>query len=229
LGLAICRQLARAGAKVAFTYSRSAEDAAEARAGLERLGAEVLVYQGSVADAAHVQATAADIVAKWGGIDVLVNNAGVTQILPIAFVEEADWDAVMDVNVKGVYLCSRAALKPMIRARAGHILTIGSFGSGRVIDAPVHYAASKSALHGFTEALAKEVGRYGIKVNLLAPGLLDVGFSRALPQHRIDEYLGQSALGRLGTVEETARLAAFLVSADNSFMTGAKVFADGGV
>jgi CheY-like chemotaxis protein len=85
LGLAICRELARAGAKVAFTYSKSAEDAAEARAGLEQLGAEVLVYRGSVADAAHVQETAGDIVAKWGGIDVLVNNAGVTQILPIVF------------------------------------------------------------------------------------------------------------------------------------------------
>ena len=118
LGLAICRELARAGAKVAFTWSRNAEDAVEARAQLERLGAEVLDYRGSVADAAHVQDTAADIIARWGGIDVLVNNAGVTQILPIAFVEEADWDAVMDVNVKGVYLCSRAALKPMIRARA---------------------------------------------------------------------------------------------------------------
>ena len=229
LGLAICRELARAGAKVAFTWSKSAEDAAEARAGLELLGAEVLDYQGSVADAAHVQKTAGDIVAKWGGIDVLVNNAGVTQILPIALVEEADWDAVMDVNVKGAYLCSRAALKPMIRARSGHILNIGSFGSERVIDAPVHYAAAKSALRGFTEALAREVGRYGIKVNLLAPGLLDAGFSRALPQHRIDEYLGQSGLARLGTVAEMARLAAFLVSADNSFMTGAKIVADGGV
>jgi len=229
LGRAICLELARRGAKVAFTWSRNAEDAADAHAELERLGTEVLDYQGSVADAKHVQDTAADIVAKWGGIDVLVNNAGVTQILPIAFVEEADWDAVLDVNVKGAYLCSRAALKPMIRARSGHILNIGSFGSERVIDAPVHYAAAKSALRGLTEALAREVGRYGIKVNLLAPGLLDVGFSRGLPQHRIDEYLDQSAAGRLATVEEMAKLAAFLVSEDNSFMSGAKVVADGGV
>ncbi|HJY79287.1 MAG TPA: SDR family oxidoreductase, partial [Burkholderiales bacterium] len=84
-------------------------------------------------------------------------------------------------------------------------------------------------LRGLTEALAREVGRYGIKVNLLAPGLLDVGFSRGLPQHRIDEYLDQSAAGRLATVEEMAKLAAFLVSEDNSFMSGAKVVADGGV
>jgi 3-oxoacyl-[acyl-carrier protein] reductase len=229
LGLAICLELGRRGAKVAFTWSRNTEDAADARAALERLGAEVLDYRGSVADSAHVQDTAADIVAKWGGIDVLVNNAGVTQVLPIAFVEEADWDAVMDVNVKGAFLCSRAALKPMIRARAGHILNVGSFSSERVIDAPVHYAAAKSALRGLTEALAREVGRYGIKVNLLAPGLLDVGFSRGLPQHRVDEYLGQSAAGRLGTVEEMAKLAVFLVSDDNSFMTGAKVVADGGL
>jgi 3-oxoacyl-[acyl-carrier protein] reductase len=229
LGLAIGRELARAGAKIAFTWSRNAEDAATARAELQRLGAEVLDYRGSVADAAHVQKTAADIVARWGGIDVLVNNAGVTQILPIAFIEEADWDAVMDINVKGAFLCSRAALKPMIRARSGHILNVGSFGSERVIDAPVHYAAAKSALRGLTEALAREVGRYGINVNLLAPGLLDAGFSRGLPQHRIDEYLDQSASGRLGTVDEMAKLAAFLVSTDNSFMTGAKVVADGGV
>ena len=116
--------------------------------------------------------------ASWGGIDVLVNNAGINQVLPIALLEEADWDAVMDVNVKGAYLFSRAALKPMIRARRGHILNIGSFASERMIEAPVHYAAAKSALRGFTEALAREVGRYNIQVNLLAPGLLDAGLSR---------------------------------------------------
>jgi len=231
LGLAIGEALARAGARVAFTYSRNRDDADEARARIAAAGggAEPLVFQGSVADAAHVQATVAAIVAAWGGIDVLVNNAGTTQILPIALREEADWDAVMDVNVKGAYLFSRAVLKPMIRARAGHILGIGSFASERVIEAPVHYAAAKSALRGFTEALAREVGRYNIKVNLLSPGLFDAGLSRSLPQHRLNEYLGQSALGRLGTVDEIARLALFLVSDENSFMTGAKIVADGGL
>jgi 3-oxoacyl-[acyl-carrier protein] reductase len=231
LGLAIGLAFARAGAKVALTYSRNVQDAEEARARIAEAGAgtEPLVFQGSVADASHAQATVAEVVAKWGGVDVLVNCAGITQVLPIALLDEADWDLVMDVNVKGAYLFSRAVLKPMIRARAGHILCIGSFASERVIEAPVHFAAAKSALRGFTEALAREVGRYDIRVNLLAPGLLDVGLANNLPQHRVGEYLSQCALGRRGTVAELAQLALFLVSDENSFMTGAKISADGGV
>ncbi len=117
----------------------------------------------------------------------------------------------------------------MIRARAGHVLNIGSFTSERLVDVSAHYAASKSALRGLTEALAREVGRYDVKVNLLAPGLLDAGLGRLLPQHRIAEYVGQCALGRLGTADEIAALAVFLVSDDNTFMTGAKLVADGGL
>ena len=229
LGLAICQALARAGARVAFTFSRNVDDAGAARARIAEAGTEPLVFQGSVADAAHVRQTVAALVAAWGGIDVLVNNAGITQILPIALLEEEDWDAVMDVNVKGTYLFSRAVLKPMIRARAGHILNIGSFASERIIEAPVHYAAAKSALRGFTEALAREVGRYNIRVNVLSPGLLDVGLARILPRHRIAEYLSQCAMERLGTADEIAQVAAFLVSDDNSLMTGAKIVADGGL
>lgn len=229
LGRALGEAFAREGARVAFTFARNAADAEEARARIAACGAAPLVFQGSVADAAHVERTVAALAEAWGGVDVLVNNAGVTQILPVALLEERDWDTVMDVNVKGTYLFSRAVLKGMIRARAGHILNVGSFSSERVVEAPVHYAAAKSALRGFTEALAREVGRYGIKVNLLAPGLLDVGLARMLPQHRIAEYLSQCALGRLGTAEELARMAVFLVSDGNSFMTGAKIVADGGL
>ena len=117
----------------------------------------------------------------------------------------------------------------MIRARSGHILNIGSFASERVIEAPAHFAAAKSALRGLTEALAREVGRHNIKVNLLAPGLLDVGLAQMLPKPRIDEYLSQSALGRLGEAREIAAIAAFLGSDENTFMAAAKVVADGGV
>ena len=135
----------------------------------------------------------------------------------------------MDVNVKGAYLYSRAVLRSMIRAKAGHILNIGSFASERVIEAPIHYAAAKSALRGMTEALAREVGRYNIKVNLLSPGLLDCGLAQMLPKHRIDQYLAQAALGRLGTAAEVAEIAAFMISDDNSFMAAAKIVADGGL
>lgn len=229
LGRAMCEAFAAAGAKVAFTYRTDTSDAEAATTSLVALGCEPLVFQGNVADAAHVKDTVAAVVAAWGGIDVLVNNAGVTQILPIALLEEADFDQVMAVNVKGPYLFSRAVLRSMIRAKSGHILNIGSFASERVIEAPLHYAAAKSALRGMTESLAREVGRYNIKVNLLSPGLLDCGLARMLPKHRIQEYLAQSSLGRLGTAREVAEMATFLVSDENSFMAAAKIVADGGL
>jgi 3-oxoacyl-[acyl-carrier protein] reductase len=229
LGRAMAEAFAAAGARVAFTFRTDAQDAEAARAALVALGCEPLVFQGNVADSAHVKEAVAAIGKAWGGIDVLVNNAGITQILPIALLEEADFDAVMAVNVKGPYLWSRAVLRSMIRAKAGHILNIGSFASERVIEAPVHYAAAKSALRGMTEALAREVGRYNIKVNLLSPGLLDCGLARMLPKHRVQEYVAQASLGRLGTAKEVAELATFLVSDENSFMAAAKIVADGGL
>jgi 3-oxoacyl-[acyl-carrier protein] reductase len=229
LGRAIAIALARRGARVAITYSKNDDDAAEARAEIARAGHEPLVLKGSVASAPHVKEAVAAVVSAWGGVDVLVNNAGITQVLPLALVEEPDWDLVMDVNAKGAFLFSRAVAKHMIKARGGRILMIGNFASERLVEAPVHYAASKSALRGLTDALAREVGRYGITVNLLAPGLMDVGLARTLPQHRVDEYIAQCALGRTATAVEIAEHAAFLVSDAASFVTGAKIAVDGGV
>lgn len=229
LGRAFCLAFARAGARVAFTYSSDDADAEETRALLEEITPDVLVFKGSVDDAAHVKSTLKTIVQTWEGIDALVNNAGVNQVLPIALLEEEDWDWVMSVNVKGSYLFARAALRYMIRQKSGHILNIGNFASERIIEAPVHYAASKSALRGFTEALAREVGRYHIGVNLLSPGLLETGLAQMLPQHRLNEYLEQCPAGRLGRADEIAQMATFLISDDNSFMTGAKIAVDGGL
>ncbi len=229
LGRAICLAFARAGAKIAFTYQERDEEAAETCRLLRVMGAEPVVSKGSVFDAKHVAAAVKATETAFGGIDILVNNAGLTQILPIALLEEDEWDAVMDTNVKGAYLFSRAALRSMIRSKKGHILNIGSFGADRIVDAPVHYAASKAALVGFSLALAKEVGRYGVAINCLVPGLLETGLSHRLPKHRVESYVGQAALGRLGTVAEIADLATWLVCDENSFMTGAQVVIDGGL
>lgn len=229
LGRAMCEAFAEAGAKIAFTYRTDTADAEATREALQARGCDPLVFQGDVADSAHVKHVVGTIVKDWGGVDVLVNNAGITQILPIALLEEADFDAVIATNVKGPYLFSRAVLRSMIRAKSGHILNIGSFASERVIEAPLHYAAAKSALRGMTESLAREVGRYNIKVNLLSPGLLDCGLARMLPKHRVQEYVSQASLGRLGTAREVADIATFLVSDENSFMAAAKIVADGGL
>jgi 3-oxoacyl-[acyl-carrier protein] reductase len=229
LGLAMCVAFARHGARVALTYKNDDASAEDAKKRIEEIGEAPLVFKGSVADAAHVKSTVEAVAKAWGGIDVLVNNAGITQILPISLLEEADWDNVMNVNVKGVYLFSRAVLRHMIRARRGAILNIGNFASERIIEAPIHYAASKSALRGLTEALAREVGRYAIRVNLLAPGLCEVGMAEGLPQHRLREYLDKCPADRLAKPAEIAEMAAFLVSDSSSLMTGSKVVLDGGL
>lgn len=229
LGRAIALGFARGGARVAITYAHDDADAEECLRLLAGAGGEPLVFKGSVADAAHVASVVRELTAKWQGLDVLVNAAGVMQVLPLALIDEPDWDETIDTNTKGAFLFSRAAAKVMIRQRSGAILSIGNFASERVIEAPVHFAASKSALRGMTESLAREVGRYGVRVNLLAPGLLEAGLANMLPQHRLDEYLEQCPAGRLGTYEEVARVALFLCSDDASFVTAAKVAVDGGL
>lgn len=229
LGRALCLAFAAAGAQVAFTYHREDEEAEATRRQLAELGAQALVFKGSVTDAAHAKATVDAVVKAWGGLDVLVNNAGVMQVLPIALLEEADWDHVLDVCLKGPYLFARAALRPMMRARRGHILNIGSVAGERIVEVPVHYAAAKAGLAGFTRTLAKEVGRYGIAVNELSPGLLTDGLGQQAPPHRREDYVRNCPLGRLGSLEETAALATWLVCEENSFMSGARLNFDGGL
>lgn len=162
-------------------------------------------------------------------MDVLVNNAGVSQNLPLALIEEEDFGRVMDVNVKGTFLMSKVVLRGMIRRKAGVILNIGSLAGVRMIEAPIHYSASKAAIVGLTRAMAKEVARHNVRVVSLAPGLLEDGMGKNLPDHRLQDYLKHCSLGRLGTLVEAARAAVFLVSDRNTYMSGETVVLDGGV
>lgn len=229
LGRALCLAFAAAGAKVAFTYRESDADAEQTRQLLLQAGADVLVFKGAVSDVEHARSTINAIVAAWGGLDVLVNNAGVLQILPVALLESEDWDRVLDTCLKGAYVFSRAALRPMIRAKTGQILNIGSLAGDRMIDAPIHYAAAKAGLLGMTRALAKEVGRYGIAVNYLSAGLLEQGVVQQAPQYRRDDYLRHCPLGRMAGLAETAAFVTWLVSDENSYMSGARLAFDGGL
>lgn len=229
LGRALCLAFAQAGAKVAFTFHKDETEATHTLAQLKDLGGEAKQFQGNVSDAKHARACVDEIVKDWGGLDILVNNAGIMQILPMAMLEEEDWDKVMDVCLKGPYIFSRAALRPMLRAKRGHILNIGSVAGERIVEAPVHYAAAKAGLQGMTRALAKEVGRYGIVVNDLSPGLLDGGLGQQAPQGRRDEFVANCPLERMGSLEETAAFATWLVSDENSFMSGARLSFDGGL
>ena len=229
LGRAFCHRFALEGAAVAFNYSTDDEGAKTTTELVENNSARALSFRVSVTDAAELDRMAKQIEQEWGGIDILVNNAGISQPLPVALMEEADWDSIMDINVKGQFLASRAVLKGMLKRRQGCILNIGSLAGLRLLEAPVHYSASKAAVKGFTEALSKEMARYNIRVNCLAPGLLEEGVAQNLPEHRVREYLKHVALHRKGTLEEVAKFAAFLVSDRNSYMTGATIIMDGGL
>src|SRR3979409_2483720 len=164
-----------------------------------------------------------------GPIDTLVNNAGIGQVVPLALMEEEDWDRMMDTHVKGAFLATQAVLRGMVKQKRGRILNVSSLAGVKMMQAPVHYATAKAALKGFTESLAKEIGRYGITVNCVAPGILDEGVSDHLPPARKDEYLRHCALRRTGTLAEAADVVAFVASERASYMNGATVVVDGAV
>jgi len=222
LGRAICLTLAREGARVAFNYTRSDDDARET---LAQLGPLASAHKVSVLDKAGLDA----VVRELGRVDILVNNAGHGQVVPLALMEEEDWDAMLDTHVKGAFLTTQAVLRAMVREKYGRIINVSSLAGIKMMQAPVHYATAKAALKGFTEALAKEVGRYGITVNCVAPGILDEGVSDHLPPARREEYLRHCALRRVGKLSEAAEVIAFVASERNSYMNGATVVIDGAV
>ena len=229
LGAAMVRVFAPAGAKVGFSYARNEEAAKALVETVAAAGGQAFGYPVSVLDTPGTEGMMRDLETRFGPLDILVNNAGISQNLPLPLLEEEDFDKVLDVNVKGAYLTSRAALRGMMRRKKGVILNIGSLVSERILEAPIHYTTSKAAIDGLTKALAKEASRHGVRVLCLAPGLLEDGLGKNLPEHRLVDYLKHCALGRVGTLEEVAKLGCFMASDEASYMWGATVVADGGV
>jgi 3-oxoacyl-[acyl-carrier protein] reductase len=229
LGRAIATTLSREGARVAITYLKARPEAEAVLAELQA-GPGGWAFPVSVTDREGTRALCKAVEADGGQpIDILVNNAGHGQVVPLALMEEEDWDRMMDTHVKGAFLTTQSVLRGMVRQRRGHVLNVSSLAGVKMMQAPIHYATAKAALRGFTEALAKEVGRYGIQVNCIAPGVLEDGVSANLPPARRDEFIRHCALGRLGTHQEVAEVVAFLVSSRNSYMNGATVVVDGAV
>jgi 3-oxoacyl-[acyl-carrier protein] reductase len=162
-------------------------------------------------------------------VDILINNAGITQVMPFALIEEEDWDRVMDVNVKGMFLVTKAFVRPMIRRKQGAIVNLGSLAGMRVLEVPVHYATAKSAVIGFTLSLARELSRYNVRVNAVVPGLLTDGVSRNVPDDQREDYLRHCTVGRAGKPEEVAELVAFLASERASYINAQAIHIDGGI
>jgi 3-oxoacyl-[acyl-carrier protein] reductase len=229
LGRAICLALAREGAFVAFNYLKSDADADATVGQIEAAGGRASAHKVSVLDKAGLVELMRGIDHAHGKIDILVNNAGFGQVVPLALMEEADWDDMLDTHVKGAFLTTQAVLRIMVRERYGRVINVGSLAGIKMMQAPVHYATAKAARKGFTESLAKEIGRYGITVNCVAPGILDEGVSDHLPPGRKDEYLRHCALRRVGRLEEAADMIAFLASERASYTNGATLVVDGAV
>lgn len=227
IGSAIVRSLAAHGARVAFSFHNREDRARE----LERElgGQRAKAYPLDVLDKGDSVQVAEQAALDLGPVDILINNAGITQIMPFALLEEEDWDRMMDVNVKGMFLVTKAFVRGMIRRKQGAVVNLGSLAGMRMLEVPVHYATAKSAVVGFTLSLARELARYHVRVNAVVPGLITGGVSSNVPEKQQEDYFQHCAVGRAGKPEEVAELVAFLASDRASYINAQAIHIDGGV
>ena len=225
IGLAIAKRLHEAGAKVAI-IGRQAEQAEKVAAGF---GARVAGFGCDVADEAAVEAAVAAAERTLGPLSVLVNNAGVTRDNILIRLSGADWDAVLDANLKGAFHTTRAVIKGMMKRRAGRIINITSVVGLTGNKGQANYAASKAGLIGFTKSIAREYASRNVLANCIAPGFIATEMTAALPEEARDALLGQIALGRLGEPADVAGAVLFLASDLASYITGQVLVVDGGM
>lgn len=228
LGRALCQVFAREGADIAFNYSNSDSAATEVIAEVEALGRKALAFKVSVTDRDGIKKMSKDILDTLGGIDILVNNAAINKADSFVTTTEKAWLNIIDTNVNGLYYVTKPFFKQMLRQRSGSILNISSIGAVRSLPTSVHYATSKAAVIGFTKCLAREASQFNVTVNCIAAGIFDTDLGHSLPDPFKDIYAHWCMKSRLGSPEELAEFAAFLVSPRNTYMTGEVVTIDGG-
>ncbi len=229
IGLAISARLARDGYDLLLTYQRDAEAAESARAEIAAHGGKVELLAADIGTADGAGQIIETALSVLGKVDVLVNKAGITRDGLMMRMSEDDWDAVVDTNLKGTFLLSKAALRPMMRARYGRIINVTSV-VGQVGNAgQANYASAKAGLIGLTKSMAKEVGSRNITVNAVAPGFIQTRLTDVLKDEQKAAVLGQTPLGRFGQPEDVAAAIAFLGSDDAGFITGHTLTVDGGL
>ncbi len=224
VGGAIVRRFSQDGFQVAFTFRHRRERAEQLQKETGALG-----FQGDLMDRERVREIVEEVLETFGQIDVLVNNAGLTQVMPFALIEEEDWDQILTANLKTMFLVTKEVVRSMIKHRKGVVINIGSLAGHRLLEVPVHYATAKAGVSGFTLSLAKELSRYNIRVNEVVPGLLSKGIGALVPEKERAEYLRYCAAGRPGEPEEVADLVVFLASEKARYINAQRVFLDGGI
>ena len=229
IGAAIAKRLASEGAKVAINYNSSKEQALQVLSAVQEVSEGMLV-QGDVSVQADAEKVLSQVIENWGKIDILDNNAGINRDKLLMRMDASDWDDVMNVNLRGTFLCTKLVLPYLIKQRRGNIVNVSSVVGLSGNPGQVNYAASKAGLVGFTKALAREVASRNITVNALAPGFITSGgMVDELSSDAKETILKKIPMGRFGTVDEVAECCLFLCSDQSSYITGQVITMDGGM
>lgn len=229
IGRSVSLALAKQGADVVLFYAGNQQKAEETQAEIEQLGRKALALQVDVSKQEQVTNAFRQVLSTFDRIDVLVNNAGITRDQLAVRIKEDDWDEVVNINLKGAFLCSQAVIRPMMKQRDGRIINISSVVAVAGNPGQANYCASKAGLIGLTKSMAKELAPRNITVNAIAPGFIDTDMTQVLSEKQKQQILNNIPLGRLGKPEDVAAAVCFLASDGAKYITGQTLHVDGGL
>ncbi|HLU18075.1 MAG TPA: 3-oxoacyl-[acyl-carrier-protein] reductase [Edaphocola sp.] len=231
IGEAIVRKFAAAGANVAFTYLSSAEKANQIVEELSALGVQVKAYKSDAADFAQTEALVNEVLAAFGGIDICVNNAGISRDNLLLRVTEEQWDEVMQANLKSVFNLSKQVIRPMMKAKAGSVINMSSVVGVQGNGGQSSYAASKAGIIGFTKSMALELGSRNVRFNAIAPGFVETDMTHYLKEggDAVDKWMAKIPMNRFAHPDEIANVALFLASDMSSYVNGQVINVCGGM